>query len=380
MRFINLTQLKQNANRAANVARQLLTISRKQPLNPKLIDVTEAFTEIDHLLSRLIGEQIHFQLNYGSDLGSIRVDPVQFSQVMINLAINAKDAMNGRGTLTISTRGERLTEPYHFGADVIKPGDFVVISVSDTGCGIPPENINRIFEPFFSTKKNIVGSGTGLGLAMVYGIVRQTEGFIKVHSEVGKGTTFEIYLPSYESDKMEKTPELAKSEIIRDKSGNAALETMPINFGALNGAQKPVLGMNVSAFDSLRRLSVNSGEIKILFVEDENAVRTVGARGLRRKGFVVTDCVSAENALEHIEKGEKFDMMITDMMMPGLSGAELAKIVRQKQPDIQIILASGYSEEIARKELAGSSDFYFMGKPYSLEDLHKKVQEVLAEK
>lgn len=378
--FSDLTQLKQNANRAANVARQLLTISRKQPLNPKLIDVTEAFTEIDHLLSRLIGEQIHFQLNYGSDLGSIRVDPVQFSQVMINLAINAKDAMNGRGTLTISTRGERLTEPYHFGADVIKPGDFVVISVSDTGCGIPPENINRIFEPFFSTKKNIVGSGTGLGLAMVYGIVRQTEGFIKVHSEVGKGTTFEIYLPSYESDKMEKTPELAKSEIIRDKSGNAVLETMPINFGALNGAQKPVLGMNVSAFDSLRRLSVNSGEIKILFVEDENAVRTVGARGLRRKGFVVTDCVSAENALEHIEKGEKFDMMITDMMMPGLSGAELAKIVRQKQPDIQIILASGYSEEIARKELAGSSDFYFMGKPYSLEDLHKKVQEVLAEK
>ena len=134
----------------------------------------------------------------------------------------------------------------------------------------------------------------------------------------------------------------------------------------------------MSAFDSLRRLSANSDEIKILFVEDENAVRTVGVRGLRRKGFQVVDCVSAENALEHIKNGEKFDMMITDMMMPGVSGAELAKIVHQKYPEMKIILASGYSEEIACKELAGSSDFYFMSKPYSLEDLHQKVQEVLA--
>lgn len=375
--FSDLTQLKQNATRAAYVARQLLTISRKQPLNPKLLDVTEAFTEIDHLLSRLIGEQVRFQISFASDLGYIRVDPVQFSQVMLNLAINAKDAMNGKGTLSIVTRGERINEPYHFGADIINPGDFVVISVTDTGCGIPPENINRIFEPFFSTKKNIVGSGTGLGLAMVYSIVRQMEGFIKVHSELGKGTTFEIYLPAYESDKAEQVQQEPQKEIIRDKAGNAALETV-LPIGGAN--QKPILGMNVSAFDSLRSLSVKSGEIKVLFVEDEKAVRTVGVRGLRRKGFDVVECISAENALEHIEKGEKFDMMITDMMMPGLSGAELAKIVHTKYPEIKIILASGYSEEIARKELAGSSDFYFMGKPYSLEDLHRKVQEVLTEK
>lgn len=375
--FSDLTQLKQNATRAAYVARQLLTISRKQPLNPKLLDVTEAFTEIDHLLSRLIGEQVRFQISFASDLGYIRVDPVQFSQVMLNLAINAKDAMNGKGTLSIVTRGERINEPYHFGADIINPGDFVVISVTDTGCGIPPENINRIFEPFFSTKKNIVGSGTGLGLAMVYSIVRQMEGFIKVHSELGKGTTFEIYLPAYESDKAEQVQQEPQKEIIRDKAGNAALETV-LPIGGTN--QKPILGMNVSAFDSLRSLSVKSGEIKVLFVEDEKAVRTVGVRGLRRKGFDVVECISAENALEHIEKGEKFDMMITDMMMPGLSGAELAKIVHTKYPEMKIILASGYSEEIARKELAGSSDFYFMGKPYSLEDLHRKVQEVLTEK
>ncbi len=375
--FSDLTQLKQNATRAAYVARQLLTISRKQPLNPKLLDVTEAFTEIDHLLSRLIGEQVRFQISFASDLGYIRVDPVQFSQVMLNLAINAKDAMNGKGTLSIVTRGERINEPYHFGADIINPGDFVVISVTDTGCGIPPENINRIFEPFFSTKKNIVGSGTGLGLAMVYSIVRQMEGFIKVHSELGKGTTFEIYLPAYESDKAEQVQQEPQKEIIRDKAGNAALETV-LPIGGTN--QKPILGMNVSAFDSLRSLSVKSGEIKVLFVEDEKAVRTVGVRGLRRKGFDVVECISAENALEHIEKGEKFDMMITDMMMPGMSGAELAKIVHTQYPEMKIILASGYSEEIARKELAGSSDFYFMGKPYSLEDLHRKVQEVLTEK
>ena len=375
--FSDLVQIKQNANRAAGVARQLLAISRKQPLNPKLIEVTEAFAEIDHLLSRLIGEQISLQISYGSDLDFIRVDPVQFSQVMINLAINAKDAMSGKGVLSISSRSERLNTPYEFGADVIKPGDFIVISVSDTGCGIPAENINRIFEPFFSTKKNVVGSGTGLGLAMVYGIVRQTEGFIKVHSEVGKGTTFEIYLPSYESNEINTSIVEPQEEIIRDKSGKVAMSTQSSTI-ALNADNKLILGLNVSSFDSQRGLSRAVGETKILFVEDEDAVRTVGARGLRQKGFDVVDCISAENALEHIENGEKFDMMITDMMMPGMSGAELAKIVRTQYPEMLIILASGYSEEIARKELAGSTDFHFMSKPYSLGDLHKKVLEVLA--
>ena len=144
--------------------------------------------------------------------------------------------------------------------------------------------------------------------------------------------------------------------------------------------EKLILGMNIAAFDSQRKLLCNPGEIKILFVEDEDAVRLVGVRGLKQKGFQVIDCVSAENALEYIDKGEKFDLVITDMMMPGMSGAELAKIVKTKQPDTLIILASGYSEEIARKELAGSSDFFFIGKPYSLSNLGQKVMEVLAER
>lgn len=378
--FSDLVQLKQNANRAAGVARQLLAISRKQPLNPKIIDVTEAITEIDHLLSRITGEQIKLQINYATDLGYIRVDPVQFSQVMINLVINAKDAMNGKGNLTISTRLEYLTEAYRFGEDVVKPGDFVVISVTDTGCGISSENINRIFEPFFSTKKNVVGSGTGLGLAMVYGIVRQTEGFIKVHSEVGKGTTFEIYLPAYENNDVEdKIQEDNKEEIIRDKKGKATLMAVPKSIN-INRDDKVILGMNVSRFDSQRKISQNFGDIKILFVEDEDAVRAVGARGLRQKGFDVTDCISAENALEHIDNNEKFDMLITDMMMPGMSGADLAKIIHSRYPEMIIILASGYSEEIARKELAGASEFNFMSKPYSIGDLYNKVMEVLTKK
>jgi two-component system cell cycle sensor histidine kinase/response regulator CckA len=363
-------QVKQNANRAASLARQMLTISRNQPLNPKLMNVAEAFMDVEHIISRFVGEQIKMQINCASGIGSIRFDPVQFSQVMINLAINARDAMNGKGVLSITSRSEHLSEAYHFGTSVIEPGDFVVISVSDTGCGITAENLNRIFEPFFTTKKHTANSGTGLGLAMVYGIIHQTGGFIKVNSEVGKGTTFELYLPEFADDapplEITKTPE----KVIRNKDGNTILTT-------ISSDENPVLGMNISEFDSHRSFALNPENTRILFVDDEDAVRSVGARGLKRKGFEVVDCISAENALECIDSGEKFDMLITDMMMPGMSGADLAKEVQKRFPDIKIILASGYSEEIARKELAGSQDFYFMSKPYSLGDLAKKVMEVL---
>lgn len=376
--FVDLIELKNNVTTAIGVARQLLTISRRQPLNPKVIDATEAFTENDHLIARILGEKIRLVENYGQDLGYIRVDTVQLSQVLLNLAINARDAMNGEGTLTLAAHIESLSKPYHYGADIIKPGDFVVISVSDTGCGIPPENLERIFEPFFSTKKNILNSGTGLGLAMVDSIVRQMGGFMKVHSEVGKGTTFEIYLPSYDNSENVKTiQEQPKEEVILDKSGNAAMKTILPHY-ADKTSQKVILGLNIAEFDSQRSVALNPGEIRILFIDDEDAVRMVGARGLRQKGYEVVDCISAENAMEHIDAGEQFDLVITDMKMPGMSGAELATVLHERYPQMRIILASGYSEEIARKELAGSQDFYFIAKPYGLDDLNKKVKAVLA--
>lgn len=379
--FTDIIQIKQNANRAAGLVRQLLAFSRKQPLKPKLIEVTENFVELSHMLKRILGEQITLNFHHGSELGYIRVDPVQFSQVIINLAVNAKDAMNNHGTLSIATRTETLLEPYQFGADTIKPGEFVVIEVSDTGCGIPIENLTRIFEPFFSTKQNVVGSGTGLGLAMVYGIVRQTEGFIKVSSIIGKGTTFAIYLPRFEKE--EEAAENAQPkarEVLTDREGSPVLTVNEKINSPVAMNQKLIFGLNVSSIDRSHETGGAVEDIRILFVEDEDSVRAFAVRALKKKGYDVVGCNSAENALEHLEKDTNFNLMITDMVMPGINGAELAGIVREKIPGIKIILASGYSEEIARRELAGSDDFAFIAKPFSLGDLTKKVFDVLNSK
>ena len=366
--FADLNQIRNNAHRAANLVRQLLAFSRKQPLKPRHIDVTESIVDLNYLLKRTIGEQIKLEFNHGTDLGYIRVDPVQFSQVIVNLVVNAKDAMNGKGVLKISTRAEKLTEPYQFGADTVAPGEFVVISVTDTGCGIEENNLSRIFEPFFSTKQNVVGSGTGLGLATVYGIIRQTEGFIKVDSVVGKGTTFSIYLPRFDvkSDEEENVVEDANSE------------QPPILTSSIDSkSQKIVLGMNVLKLDRSIKPLDNPQDIKILFVEDEDSVRAFGVRALKKKGFNVEQSNCAESAIELLDKGIKFDLLITDMVMPGLNGAELAKETKKRLPEIKIILASGYSEEIARRELSGSDDFEFIAKPYSLGDLTQKVFNTL---
>ena len=376
--FADLIQIKQNANRAAGLVRQLLAFSRKQPLQPKLIDITENFTELSHMLKRILGEQITLKFRHGSDLGFIRVDPVQFSQVIINLAVNAKDAMESNGTLTISTHTDVLAEPYQFGDDTIKPGEFVIIDVSDTGCGIPPENMNRIFDPFFSTKQNVVGSGTGLGLAMVYGIVRQTEGFIKVDSEVGRGTTFSIHLPRFESD-TEEGETLDSKEVVTGKDGTPIITVQEKIAAPVTINQKILLGLNVSnAIDrSHTPTSKEAENTRILFVEDEDSVRTFGVRALKKKGYEVVGCNSAENALDYMEKDPNFNMLITDMVMPGMTGAQLTKIIKDKLPEIKVILASGYSEEIVRQELDNFDDFDFITKPYSLGDLTAKVFDVL---
>jgi len=373
--FADLIQIKQNANRAAGLVRQLLAFSRKQPLQPKLIDITENFAELNHMLKRILGEQITLKFHHGSELGYIKVDPVQFSQVIINLAVNAKDAMNGNGLLTIRTYTTTLNENYRFGDDIIKAGEFVVIDVSDNGCGISPENLNRIFDPFFSTKENIVGSGTGLGLAMVYGIVRQTEGFIKVNSIVGKGTTFSIYLPRFEnSDEPEK--QTSAPEIITGHKGTPILKVQEKITPPLNINQKIIVGLNVSNTID-RTQTVSNKSARILFVEDEDAVRSFGIRALQKKGYDVIGCNSAENALEYVSQNNNIDLLLTDMVMPGMSGAELTKTLKQQIPGIRVFLASGYSEEIVRQQLPDFDNFDFITKPYSLGDLTAKVFDVL---
>ncbi len=359
--FFDLSQIRQNANRAASLVRQLLAFSRKQPLKPKLIDVTENFVELNIMLKRFLGEQISLNFYHGQNLGFIKVDPTQFSQVIINLAINAKDAMNGKGSLYISSRVENVKDDVRFGDNIVKAGTFVVIDVTDTGCGISEENLSRIFEPFFSTKKNVVGSGTGLGLSMVYGIVQQTQGFIKVKSELNKGTTFSIYLPRFDG-----TEEPLTEENIVSTQANA-----------IGVDQKMMFGMNVSSIESSIGRGKKVSGINILFAEDEDSVRTVVVRALEKKGFNVVACDSAENALEQIKINKNFQLLITDMMMPGMNGMQLANEVRKQIKNIKIILASGYSEEIVGKGLKTDEYFEFVDKPFSLANLTQKIFSLL---
>jgi len=376
--FADLIQIKQNANRATSLVRQLLAFSRKQPLLPKLIDITDNFADLSQMLKRILGEKIKLVFNHGSDLGYCKVDPNQFSQVIVNLAVNAKDAMNGNGTLTISTTTESLSEPYIFGNDIIPPGNFIVIRVSDTGCGIAEENLNRIFDPFFSTKENIVGSGTGLGLAMVYGIVRQTEGFIKVDSVLDKGTTFAIYLPRFDTAPEDENSNSISTEIT-DRTGQTILKVQESLSTPANINQKIIMGLNITnTIDRSHTAALKDHRpARILFVEDEDSVRTFGVRALKKKGYDVVDSISAENALEILEKDPNFDLLLTDMVLPGLSGAQLTNKVKEKMPKIAVILASGYSEDIARQEVDNINDFDFITKPYSLGDLTAKVFDVL---
>lgn len=347
--FADLMQIKQNANRAANLVRQLLAFSRKQPLRPRQVAVTDALTEISHLLRRLLGESIHLELHLGRDVGAIRVDPGQFDQVIINLAVNARDAMPGGGRLTVTTRREIVEAPMAAGAESLPAGEYAVITVADNGAGISRQNLARIFEPFFSTKTGTVGAGTGLGLSTVYGIIRQTGGVVTVDSRVGQGTTFVVYLP--------------------------CADTSVAGEGASTGHEEQV---GITGPDVLPVAEDLSGNAVILLVEDEDAVRVFATRALRNKGYQVIEACSGEQALEKLSDGSGIDLLITDMIMPGIDGATLARKVRAEKPDLQVILVSGYSEEAARGEIADSPDFSFLPKPFSLTQLAERVHVVLA--
>ncbi len=348
--FTDIMQIKQNANRAANLVRQLLAFSRRQPLLPRFVRVPDALAELSHLLRRLLGETIALELVHGRDVGYVRVDPGQFDQVIINLAVNARDAMVGGGTLTIRTGALALVEPLKVGTETVAPGNYAVIEVADTGTGIPKEDVNRIFEPFFTTKAGTAAAGTGLGLSTVYGIVRQTEGTVTVESRPGEGATFTIYLPRFDDAAVRaraRTPDEGKTGALEDRI-------------ALKG----------------KTLALPEGKV-VLIVEDEDAVRVFGARALKAKGYSVLEAANGEQAVALLADHAEVDVLVSDMVMPGMDGATLARRVRESYPSIRVVLMSGYSEDIASDDLADSPDILFLAKPFSLDALAAKVAEAL---
>jgi two-component system cell cycle sensor histidine kinase/response regulator CckA len=335
--FADVMQIKQNANRAANLVRQLLAFSRQQTLRPRVLDITDVLVELSHLLRRLIGENIELQVVHGRELGLAKVDQGQLEQVIINLAVNARDAMPNGGTLTIRTDNVTHKDPVRRGPEVIPPGEYLMIEVADTGVGIPKENLERIFEPFFSTKE--IGSGTGLGLSTVYGIVKQTGGFVFVDSVLGRGTTFQILLPRYRPPQEETAA--------RPESGES-------------GPSRDLTGIGT-----------------VMLVEDDDPVRIFGARALRNKGYTVIEATSGEAALALIRSGAKIDLLISDVVMPHLDGPGLIREVREIDPAIKVIFISGYAEDAFRQRLDRDTAIHFLPKPFSLKQLASKVKEVM---
>jgi two-component system cell cycle sensor histidine kinase/response regulator CckA len=338
--FSDIMQIKQNANRAANLVRQLLAFSRQQTLQPRILNITDVLAELSNLLRRLIGENIELKMTHGRDLGLIKVDQGQLEQVIINLAVNARDAMSGGGRLTIQTSNVSTDEPTRREHEEMPPGEYVAIEVLDTGTGIPKENLVRIFEPFFSTKE--VGSGTGLGLSTVYGIVRQTGGFIFVDSVPGEGAKFTIYLPRHQAAKTAAVTAEAESEARERSAGDL------------------------------------TGTGTILLVEDEDAVRVFSARALRNKGYQVLEARSGEAALSVLNtESNRIDLLVSDVVMPHMDGPTLIRHVRDKRPDMKVIFISGYTEDKFRDQIDAGEHIHFLPKPFSLKQLAGKVKEVL---
>jgi two-component system cell cycle sensor histidine kinase/response regulator CckA len=336
--FTDIMQIKQNANRAANLVRQLLAFSRQQTLQPRVLSVTDVLAELSNLLRRLIGENIELKMLHGRDLGLVKVDQGQLEQVIINLCVNARDAMaETGGRLTVVTSNLAVADPVQRATETMPPGDYVVIEVIDTGVGIPLENLQRIFEPFFSTKE--LGSGTGLGLSTVYGIVRQTGGFVFVDSAPGDGAKFSIYLPRYQEEGVQA------ATLDKGEKGNADL----------------------------------TGTGRILLVEDEDAVRVFSARALRNKGYEVLEAKSGEAALDLLRAPDRpdVDLIVTDVVMPQLDGPAMIRAVREFMPDVKVIFISGYAEERFRSSVGGGEVVEFLPKPFSLKQLAGKVKEVM---
>ncbi|WP_346894610.1 cell cycle histidine kinase CckA [uncultured Roseibium sp.] len=338
--FQDIMNIKQNANRAAGLVRQLLAFSRRQTLRPQRLELNDVLADLSILLDRLLGEKVELKVIHGRDLWPVMADLNQLEQVIVNLAVNAGDAMPDGGRLTITTKNVSDAESTQFeNTRGMPPGEYTLVEVEDTGTGMPSEVMEKIFDPFFSTKE--VGKGTGLGLSTVYGIVKQTGGFIFCTSEVGSGTTFRLFLPRYIPAIEEETkPEpLAEPEKVADLTGSAS----------------------------------------ILLVEDEEAVRAFAARALASRGYTVHEASSGTEALEVMEETDgEIDLVVSDVVMPEMDGPTLLVELRKTRPDLKIIFVSGYAEDAFEENLPENEKFFFLPKPFTLKQLATTVKEVLS--
>ncbi len=354
--FQDIMQIKQNANRAASLVRQLLAFSRRQTLRPQVLDLGEALSDLGMLLKRLLGERVVLEVKHGRDLWPVKADISQLEQVIVNLAVNARDAMPEGGKLTVRTANVTAADSAQYNYKGMPPADCVLVEVSDTGTGMAPEIMDKIFEPFFSTKE--VGKGTGLGLSTVYGIVKQTGGFIYPESQVGRGTTFRIFLPRYvpgADDKAEAPPQV-------EAPGIAAM------LGTADEAARPAADL--------------TGHGTILLVEDEEGLRALNARGLKSRGYSVIEAGNGVEAIEEFNRhAGKVDLVVSDVVMPEMDGPTLLKELRRRNPAIKIIFVSGYAEEAFEKSLPpqdGRKQFEFLPKPFTLKQLVAAVKETMA--
>lgn len=332
--YADLIQIHQNANRAAALVGQLLAYSRKQTLKLETIELQDVLSDLTHLLNRLVGERIRLALVHAPALGPIRADRRKLEQVVMNLVVNARDAMAEGGTIRIETEALTLREELRRDRALLPAGDYALIRVSDTGCGIAPDRMQKIFEPFYTTKKT--GEGTGLGLSTAYGIVKQSGGFIFVDSTEGEGTVFQLYFPIYRPSAADQPP--ARPE-------------------------------------PPRSLALRPGEGVVLLVEDEAPVRAFASRALRLRGYTVLEAENAEEALRTLEDpGLEVDIFVTDVVMPGMDGPSWVKKALELRPNVRVIFVSGYAEDALSEMQARIPNSVFLPKPFSLSDLAATVQ------
>ena len=343
--YDDIQQVKNNSNRAAGLTRQLLAFSRQQTLRPQVLQLPDVVADVSNLLKRLLDESIELEVRHGRNLGLVRADPGQLEQVIINLGVNARDAMPKGGKISISTQAVVASDVRALKSEILPIGDYTALFFSDTGQGIPPNVIGKIFEPFFTTKA--VGKGTGLGLSTVYGIIKQSGGYIFADSKPGQGTTFSIYFPVHRP---------TAEDIAR-----ATLNSPPVKATA----RKELWGTG-----------------HILLVEDEDMVRAVAERALTRQGYTVVTASEGEEALgllaEQADKEEQFDMIVSDVVMPNMDGPTMARHVRKDYPDLPILFMSGYAEEQLRKSI-DLDKVNFLPKPFSVAQIAEAVGETLAE-